>query len=88
VVAVAPDQVACEMQEELVILQLLQELLRARSRGEAGLEPDVRAQRVGSFRDQLLDEFEVDSGTCTHDLLMFLGNWSTSAYPGELCADA
>jgi hypothetical protein len=72
-VAVAPDQVACEMQEELVILQTATGVY-------FGLDPMAKRvwglmsapKRVGSIRDQLLDEFDVDSGTCTRDLLTFL----------------
>jgi hypothetical protein len=72
-VAVVPDQVACEMQEELVILQTGTGVY-------FGLDPVAKRvwslmsapKRVGSIRDQLLDEFDVDSGTCTRDLLTFL----------------
>jgi hypothetical protein len=72
-VAVAPGQVACEMQEELVILQTGTGVY-------FGLDPMAKRvwsmmsepRRVGSLRDQLLEEYEVDAGTCTRDLLMFL----------------
>jgi hypothetical protein len=72
-VAVVPDQVACEMQEELVILQTATGVY-------FGLDPMAKRvwslmsapKRVGNIRDQLLDEFDVDSGTCTRDLLTFL----------------
>ena len=73
VVAVTTDQVACEMQGELLILQTASGVYY-------GLDPIgkrvrsllVEPQRVGGIRDALVAEYEVDRETCTRDLLTFL----------------
>jgi hypothetical protein len=72
-VAVTSDQVACEMQGELLILQTASGIYY-------GLDPIGKRvwdqlsepKPVGSIRDALLVEYEVDRGTCTRDLVALL----------------
>jgi hypothetical protein len=72
-VTVTADQIACEMQGELLILQTASGVYY-------GLDPIgklvwslmAEPKRVGGIRDVLLAEYEVDRGTCTRDLLVLL----------------
>ena len=52
--------------------KLILQFGEAQAFGRFDRDGHIRYSR-GKVQDQLLDEFEVDSGTCTHDLLMFLG---------------
>jgi hypothetical protein len=72
-VAVTADQVSCEMQGELLILQTASGVYY-------GLDPIgkrvwtlmLEPKRVCDIRDVLLAEYEVDRETCTRDLLALL----------------
>jgi len=83
-VAVVPDQVACEMQEDLVILQTATGVY-------FGLDPVAKRvwsllsepKRVGSIRDQLLDGFENLYSRSAH---VPRGTGAQTPHSGVLCA--
>ena len=70
VIARSPNQVTCEMLNELLILQTASGryygLNELGSRAWALLE---QPRRMAEIRDALLAEYEVDRETCTRDLV-------------------
>jgi hypothetical protein len=72
-VAVTPDQVACEMQGELLILQTASGIYYGLDPvGKLVWDQMTEPKPVGGIRDALLAEYEVDRGTCTRDLVALL----------------
>ena len=73
IVALAADQVACEMLGELLILQTASGIYFGLDEvGKRVWDLLKQPTRVRAIRDTLLAEYDVDRETCTRDLVALL----------------
>jgi hypothetical protein len=74
VISASPDQVACDLDEEIVILNLKDGVYYGLNPIAARVWRIVQEPRkVEEIRDMLLWEFDVDKEQCTQDLIELIG---------------
>jgi hypothetical protein len=78
IVSVTKDQMSCGLDDEAVILSLKKGIYYSLNPcGNRIWSLIQKPVRVGTIRDALLDEFDVDRQTCEADLISLLGDLKT-----------